>query len=161
MNGIGGGLFDPAGNATRAQIVTMLYRLEGEPEVTGANPFSDVAEGCFYDKSTAWASAEGIVLGYGGGIFAPDDLITREQAATILYRYAEYKGVDTEAMGADTSTLSYTDVFTISEFARPAMHFCIAAGVINGDGNGYLRPSDNASRAEVAAMFQRLCDAIS
>ncbi|MBR6311920.1 MAG: S-layer homology domain-containing protein [Oscillospiraceae bacterium] len=161
MNGIGGGLFDSAGKATRAQIVTMLYRLEGEPEVSGANPFSDVAEGCFYDKSTAWASAEGIVLGYGGGIFAPDDLITREQAATILYRYAEYKGVDTEAMGADTNTLSYTDVFTISEFARPAMHFCIAAGVINGDGNGYLRPSDNASRAEVAAMFQRLCDAIS
>ncbi|MBR5114404.1 MAG: S-layer homology domain-containing protein [Oscillospiraceae bacterium] len=159
MNGIGGGLFDPAGTATRAQIVTMLYRLEGEPAVSGGNPFSDVPEGSFYYKSTAWANAEGIVLGYGDGVFAPDDLITREQAATILYRYAKYKGVDTDAMSANTNTLSYTDVFTISDFARPAMHFCIAIGVINGN-NGYLRPADTATRAELAAMFQRFCDAV-
>ena len=159
MNGIGGGLFDPAGTATRAQIVTMLYRLEGEPMVAGDNPFTDVPADSFYYKSTAWASAEGIVNGYGDGIFAPDDLITREQAATILFRYAKYKGVDTDALSANTNTLSYTDVFTISEFARPAMHFCIAIHVLNGY-DGYLRPQDTAARTEVAAMFQRLCDVI-
>ena len=159
MNGIGGGLFDPAGTATRAQIVTMLYRLEGEPAVDGDNPFTDVPADSFCYKSTAWASAEGIVNGYGDGIFAPDDLVTREQAATILYRYAKYKGVDVDALSANTNTLSYTDVFTISDFARPAMHFCIAIHVLNGY-DGYLRPQDTAARAEVAAMFQRLCDAI-
>ena len=156
MNGVGGDRFTPAAATSRGMIVTILWRLEGKPAVTGANPFDDVTAGKYYENAVIWAAANGIVDGYGDGKFGPDDDITREQMAAILYRYANFKGYDI-SVGENTNILSYTDAERISAYAIPAMQWTCGEGLIQGDG-GKLMPLGNATRAQVAAILHRFCE---
>ena len=155
MEGTGGTLFQPAVTTTRGMIVTMLYRLEGEP-AAGQSTFTDVAAGAWYTSAVAWASANGIVEGYGNDRFGPDDTITREQMAAILYRYAQYKGYDVTA--SDGSLSGYTDAGQVSAWAQTAMVWANAKGLITGTGAAVLNPLGNASRAEVAAILMRFVE---
>jgi len=149
--------FSPAASTSRGMIVTILYRLEGEPEVTGAATFTDVKAGAYYEKAVIWAEKNGIVNGYGDGRFGPDDNITREQMAAILYRYSKFKGYDV-SVGENTNILSYKDALSISEYAVPAMQWACGAGLIRGDDTGSLLPVKNATRAESAAILHRFCE---
>ncbi|MCD8049107.1 MAG: S-layer homology domain-containing protein [Clostridia bacterium] len=158
MNGTGGTTFEPDTATTRAMIVTILYRLEGEPKVNTAAAFTDVAAGDWYADAVAWAAENGIVLGYGDETFGANDVITREQTAAILYRYANYKSTDT-SVGEDTNILSYTDADEISEYAIPAMQWAVGTGLVNGKGNNTLDPQGGATRAETAAMLMRFIEA--
>lgn len=142
MNGVSATQFAPNGTLTRGMVVTVLARLSGETVTSTGDKW--------YADGQAWAVANGV--SDGTNMTAN---ITREQLATMLYRYAVLKGIDTNKFTENTNTLSYTDVFTISDWATSGMHFCIAAGVVNGD-NGMLYPTNTATRAEAAAMFQRL-----
>ena len=157
MNGVGDGKFAPNGITTRAQVVTMLWRLEGSPAYVGMSEFSDVDNEQWYGPAIRWASAEGIVNGYDDGRFGANDAVTREQLVTILYRYAQYKKMDV-SVGEDTNILSYDDAFDVSEWAIPAMQWACGSGIVNGiDKNGtlMLAPSDASTRAVVATMFWR------
>ena len=155
MNGVGDGRFDPAGTTTRAMIVTILYRLEGEPSVETENPFVDVLNGIWYTDPIIWAAENGIVNGYGDGVFAPMDNITREQLATMLYRYAEYKGYNVKK-SADLSV--FADARDVSSWALAAMRWANAEGLINGKTPTALAPRDNAKRAEAAAILMRFIE---
>ena len=157
MNGVGDGLFAPSGTTSRAMIVTILYRLENEPEVTGENPFTDVEDGKWYTDAVIWAAENKIVEGYGNGKFKSNDDITREQLATILYRYAQSKGWG--FTGAWMFLLDYPDASEISSWADEAMHWCVMNGIINGK-DGKLVPGGDASRAEAATMLMRYCTKI-
>lgn len=148
--------FAPHTAMTRGMLVTVLYRLEGEPAVTGTNPFDDVERGRYYENAVIWAAENELVGGYGNGKFGPDDDISREQMAAILWRYAKYKGIDVR-VGEDTNILSYNDVASVSEYAIPAMQWACGAGLINGD-NGNLMPQGNAERCQVAAILHRFCE---
>ena len=152
MNGVGNNMFDPQGTTTRAMIVTILYRLEGQPDVSGSSPFDDVASGQWYTDAVIWANANGIVLGYGNGKFGPNDLITREQFAAIMYRYANFKGYDT-SKAADLS--GYTDAGSISGYAVEAMKWANAENLITGRTATTLVPRGEATRAEAAAILMR------
>ena len=138
-------------------IVTILYRLEGEPAVTTANPFDDVASGKWYTDAVIWASANKIVEGYGNGKFGPEDDITREQMAAILWRYAKYKGYDM-TNAADLS--KFSDNGQISTWAQAAMSWSNANELINGKGGGILDPKGDAERCQVAAILHRFCESI-
>ena len=153
MNGVDDTHFAPNSALTRGMIVTILYRMEGEPASATTGTFSDVAAGAWYSKAVEWAAANGIVNGYDNGKFGPNDNITREQLVTILYRYAQFKGMDV-SVGEETIILSYNDAFGIAEYAIPAMQWACGAGLINGD-NGNLMPKGNATRAQVAAIIDR------
>ena len=157
MNGVGNGKFDPTGATSRAMIVTILYRLENEPEVTGENPFDDVADGQWYTNAVIWAAENKIVEGYGNGKFDPNGDITREQLATILYRYAQTKGQGFQGMWM--FLLDYPDASEISSWADEAMHWMVMQGIINGK-DGKLVPGGDASRAEAATMLMRYCTKI-
>lgn len=159
MNGVGGGKFAPNDPTTRAMIVTILYRLEGSPAVSEAAPFSDVAAGQWYADAVAWASANDIVKGFPDGTFKPDELITREQFVTILYRYAQFKGYDV-SVGQDTNILSFNDAFEVSDWANAAVCWAVGAGLMQGDDKGNLNPQAPASRAEAAALFQRFAEKV-
>jgi len=155
MDGIGNDLFGTDNTMTRAMLVTILYRLEGEPVVGGTQSFDDVARNTWYTYAVKWAADNGIVLGYGD-VFKPMDNITREQLAAILYRYAQYKGYDMTA-GENTNILSYTDALSISEYAMPAMQWACGEGILTGN-NGMLNPQGFATRSEAAAMLMRFCE---
>ena len=160
MNGITDTLFSPDGTTTRAQIVTILWRLEGEPAVDYLMQFDDVAADKWYTEAVRWAAAGNIVGGYGDGKFGPGDAITREQMAAILYRYCRYKGIDV-SVGEDTNILSYTDAFDIREYAIPAMQWACGSGVISGIADGddmKLDPCGSAKRAQVATILWRFCE---
>ena len=162
MNGLSADLFAPNGTTTRAQIVTILWRLEGKPVVNYAMSFNDVAADQWYTEAVRWAAAEGIVLGYSDAEFAPNVAITREQMAAILYRYCQYKEIDV-SVGEDTNILSYTDAFDVHSWAMEAMQWACGAGVVGGiaDGNGMkLDPTGTATRAQVATMLWRFCEEI-
>ena len=153
MKGTGDNTFSPYGNTTRGMIVTILYRLEGMPEArTGG--FMDVGEGQYYSEAVAWADRNNIVSGYGDGKFGPENNITREQLAVILMNYARFKGYNVTEK-ADLSM--YTDVDSISGYAKDAMAWANAAGLIQGSGTE-LMPGGNAQRAQVAAIFQRFIE---
>ena len=152
-------LFAPADTLSRAMAVTMLWRLAGKPYLDYALSFRDVRSGEWYTPAVRWAAAEKIVEGYAPDCFAPTENVTREQLATILYRYAKAKGLDPDKLAADTNTLSYTDVFEVSDWAAPGMHFCLALGIVT-DENGMLYPANAVSRVEAACMVQRFCEAI-
>ncbi len=158
MSGTSADTFSPETATTRGMIVTILYRLEGEPEISGSCAFDDVKSGWYYENAIAWAAANGIVSGYDNGLFGPDDAITREQLATILYRYAQYKGLDV-SVGGDTNILSYNDALDISEYAVPAMQWLCGEGIMSGS-DGNLMPMGNATRAQVAAFLHRFCENI-
>lgn len=154
MNGTADNTFSPKANTTRGMVVTVLYRLENQPSTSAAS-FTDVASGAYYANAVAWANANGIVSGYGSGKFGPNDKITREQLAAILYRYAQYKKYDVS--GAN-SLDGYTDVQSVSSYAVPALQWANAAGVVTGKSGSKLDPKGNATRAEVAAMLMRFCE---
>ena len=147
--------FEPDGEMTRAMLVTVLYRLEGQPKPTTENPFSDVAAGTWYTDAVIWAAENKIVNGIGGDLFDPDGSVTREQMAAILYRYSVFKGL-TMAQGAFAMT--YPDEAGISAYALEAMRWANAEKLINGtelDGTVYLDPQGSATRAQVAAILMR------
>ena len=159
MNGVSETDFAPHAATSRSMIVTILYRLEGEPVVDDAMDFTDVAGDAYYAEAVRWAASEGIVGGYGGGLFGSDDAVTREQLAVILYRYAVYKGYDV-SIGEDTNILSYADFADLSEYAIPAMQWACGSGIVNGTSESTLTPQGEATRAQVAAMLMRFCEAI-
>ena len=159
MNGVSETDFAPHATTSRSMIVTILYRLEGEPVVDDAMDFTDVAGDAYYAEAVRWAASEGIVGGYGGGLFGSDDAVTREQLAVILYRYAVYKGYDV-SIGEDTNILSYADFADLSEYAIPAMQWACGAGIVNGTSESTLTPQGEATRAQVAAMLMRFVEAI-
>ena len=159
MNGVSETSFAPHATTSRCMLVTILYRLEGEPVVDYAMDFTDVAEGEWYTEAVRWAASESIVGGYGGGLFGTNDAVTREQLAAILYRYAAYKGYDV-SIGEDTNILSYDDFADLSEYAIPAMQWACGAGIVNGTSESTLTPQGEATRAQVAAMLMRFCESI-
>ena len=149
MNGVGEFKFEPNGLLTRAMMVTILYRLDGEGEYA-AHPFTDVAKDTWYDEAVAWGYATGVVKGTSATTFSPDDYVTREQAATLLYRYAEYCGEDVSAMG---SLMGFEDAKQISSFARDAMRWAVGEGIVNGRSETVLEPLGTATRAEIAKIL--------
>ena len=159
MNGLTTTQFAPGGTTTRAQIVTILWRLEGEPYTYNSMSFNDVAQGKWYTEAVRWAAANGIVDGYNATSFGPNDSITREQMVAILWRYCQFRGIDV-SVGENTNILSYTDAFSVHSWAMEAMQWACGAGVIGGiaDGNSMkLDPTGTATRAQVATMLQRFC----
>ena len=152
MAGTAADVFAPNATTTRAMIVTILYRLEGSPAVTGTSAFVDVPAGQWYTDAVNWAAANQIVKGTSATTFAPNDSITREQMAAILYRYAQYKGYDVTKK-ADLS--GYSDNGQVSAYAKDALAWANAAKLINGVTNTTLAPQGNATRAQVAAILMR------
>ena len=153
MNGTSKNLFSPSSAATRGMLVTILYRLENEPKCFGGVTFPDVAPGAYYEKAVIWASQNSIVSGYTDETFRPDAPVTREQLASILYRYTRYRGLDVSA--GETADLSgYADVRAISDYALPAMRWACGVGILQGS-NGKLQPSGLAARSQLAAMLHR------
>lgn len=158
MNGVSSRAFAPNANLTRGMLVQILYNLEGKPKGTAAN-FSDVQADTWYAEAVGWAASNKVVTGYADGTFRPNAAVTREQAAAILYRYAQSKGIDV-SVGENTNILSYVDVQQASEYAIPALQWAVGAGVLNGKNGGRLAPTGTATRAEIAAIMQRWCENI-
>ena len=157
MDGVSDARFAPDGTVTRAQLVTILWRLDGGPAVNYLLPFTDVAEGEWYTEAVRWAASEGIVNGVSDTEFAPGADVTREQFAAILYRYAQYKGYDV-SIGESTNILSFTDFDAVSEYAVSALQWACGEGVITGVTESTLVPQGTATRAQAAAMLQRFCE---
>ena len=156
MNGVSATQFNPNGTASRAQIVTILWRLAGEPSaLTGA--FTDVPAGEYYSTAVAWASRQGIVTGVGNNRFEPNSNITREQLAVILYRYAQDAGYSTTASGSITG---YYDYARVNGYARTALQWAVGTGLITGTSSTTLSPQDTATRAQVATILMRFCENI-
>ena len=157
MAGTSSTTFAPEMTTTRSMIATILWRLEGSPEVDYAMTFEDVEAGSWYSEAVRWAASEGIVAGYGNNQFGSNDPITREQMAAMLYRYAQYKGYEV-SVGENTNILSYTDFADLSEYAIPAMQWAVGSGIITGTSASTLSPGGNATRAQVAAILMRFCE---
>ena len=158
MAGTSATTFAPDVTTSRAMIATILWRMAGSPVVNYAMNYTDVAQGQWCSEAIRWATSEGVVTGYGNGLFGTNDPITREQLATMLWRYAQTKGYDV-SIGENTNILSYTDVADLSEYAIPAMQWAVGAGIINGTGDGStLTPQGQATRAQAAVMLQRFCE---
>lgn len=151
MNGVGGNRFSPDATVTRAMVVTILWRMEHEPDGSGKSPFCDVADGSWYSDAVIWASENGIVYGYGNGKFGPDDAVTREQLAAILYRYAKYIGRST---GDSADLSSFHDADAVSDYAGDAMRWAVAESLIRGM-DAMLLPQGWATRAQIAAIIHR------
>lgn len=164
MSGYGNGIFKPNADTTRAMITVMLWRLNDSPVVNYLLDFEDVEEGQWYTEAIRWAKSEGIAEGYGNGFFGTNDAITREQMVTILWRYAQHKGIDV-SVGEDTNILSYDDAFDVAEYAIPAMQWACGSGMVQGmndpDGEGMiLAPESKGTRAQIATMMMRFCTEI-
>lgn len=158
MAGTSGSAFSPEGATTRGQIVTILWRMAGSPVVNYAMDFEDVDPAAYYGEAVRWAVSEGVVGGYGNGLFGANDPITREQFAVMLYRYAQHEGCDV-SIGEDTNILSYADAFDVSEYAVSALQWACGAGIISGTGDGNtLTPQGQATRAQAAVMLMRFCE---
>lgn len=153
MDGVDSGVFSPNTATTRGMVVTILYRLAGEPTVRGGNDFADVAENTWYTDPVAWASNAGIVNGTSATTFSPDAPVTREQFAAMLYRYMDYIGED---VSASANLSRYADASSVSPYAEGAMSWAVAEGIINGRTTTTLEPAGNCTRAEVAAMIARV-----
>lgn len=159
MSGVGGGSFSPGQPTTRGMLVTILYRMEGEPEYenTGTIRFTDVNDDAWYAKGVYWAAENGIVKGVGDGRYLPEDPVTREQMAAIFHRYAGYKGYDVTAQG-DLS--AFTDAASVGDWAREALIWAVDKGLINGMGDGTVNPRGTATRAQTAAILMRFCETV-
>lgn len=158
MTGIGDNKFAPGDTICRAQFATILYRLSGSQPVPYTNLFPDVPDGTFYTTPVLWAAQENVnvITGYENGFFGPNDIITREQLATMLYRYAEYRKLDT---GTTADLSGYPDAASVADFAKEAMAWAVGVGIITGD-QGNLNPQGESSRAVCATMVQRFCDSV-
>ena len=153
MQGVGGSRFAPDSTLTRAMVAQILYNLEERPDGS-ATPFADVKADAWYADAVRWAADAEIVQGYGPDRFGPENPVTREQLAQMLYRYAAHRGDD---LTADSSALAaFTDRVSVSDWAEQAMAWAVSQGLISGKGNGILDPDGTATRAEVAAIFMRL-----
>ncbi len=157
MQGVAADQFAPDVPLTRAMLVTILLRLDGTSTMGGENPFTDVPEGQWYSDAVIWASANGIVTGYGNGLFGPMDLITREQLAAILYRYASFRGYDVSA-AENNNLIYYADAADVSDWAKKAMQWAVGSFLIQGDDKNNLLPAKGATRAETAAILMRFCE---
>ncbi len=155
MNGVSETRFDPASPLTRGMIVTILYRTEGEPDVPYAGTFDDVPSGEWYTAGVEWAASKGIVKGYGDGTYGAKDLITREQLAAILYRYAEFRGYPIR-----TAALSAADGGDVSGWAAENVNWAAANSILKTDGEGKIRPTEPASRAEIAAAIRAFLEGV-
>lgn len=151
MTGLEGGVFGPYEPVTRATVITVLWRLEGSPEVSVEEPFTD-AEEDWYAVQAAWAKGTGVATGYADGSFGGRDLVTREQLACFLYRYAAYKG---EPLAAGALGL-FKDAETVSPWAEEAVRHAVGLGVLQGSDLGTLEPQGIANRAALAVMLQRM-----
>ena len=158
MNGTTATTFAPNEPLTRGMLVAILYRAEGEPAVNKSIPFSDVDANAYYSNAVVWAQQNGIVNGVTENEFAPENNITREQIAAIMFRFAKYKGYDV-SVGESTNILSYTDAESISEYAISAMQYVVGSGLMKGKTETTINPQDNATRAEIAAILQRFLEA--
>ncbi len=156
MNGTSETLFSPADKLSRAMLVTILYRLDGSPEAADGD-FSDVESGSWYEDAVNWADENGIVNGYGDGTFGPDDDITREQMAAVLYRYAACEGYSLAASGG---LAGFADASSVSAYAEKAVEWAVGSGLISGRGDGILDPAGTATRAEVAQILMNFCENI-
>ena len=154
FSGTDSSTFSPDASMTRAMLVTVLYRLEGQPAVTGSSSFADVKSGVYYERAVIWAAANGIVTGTGSASFSPDAKVTREQLAAILYRYAQYRKLDTSA---NAKLNGFSDADNVSGYASAALGWAVAEGLVNG-ASGRLMPKGNATRAQVAAIFHRFVE---
>ena len=158
MAGTSATTFAPDATTSRSMIATILWRMAGSPVVNYAMNYTDVAQGQWCSEAIRWATSEGIVGGYGNGLFGTNDPITREQFAAMLYRFAQEQGYDV-SIGENTNILSYTDVADLSEYAISAMQWAVGAGIINGTGDGStLSPHGQATRAQAAVMLMRFCE---
>lgn len=153
MSGTGEGRFSPTMITTRGMIVTVLYRLEGSPKGAAA-PFDDVAQDAYYAAATGWAAANGVVIGYDNGRFGPEDPVTREQMATILYRYAQYKEYDATVSG---DAAAFADYAAVSSYAVAAMDWAVGTKLMSGVGENRLNPGGSATRAELAMLLMNFC----
>ena len=155
MNGTTTTTFEPESNLTRAQTAMVLWRIAGSPnsDNVGKTPFTDVPAGSWYTAAVNWCSENKIVNGIGDGLFAPDDQITREQIVTILYRFAKFRGLDV----GDTTDLAkkFTDAARVSDYAKEALSWAVAVGIINGMPDNTIAPQNSATRAEVATIIMR------
>ena len=158
IDGVTEDTFEPKANVTRAVLIEALWRAEGRPEAESTGLFTDVAEDNAFAGAIAWAKETGIANGYDDGRFGIDDVVTREQTAAFLYRYAQYKKMDV-SVGEDTNILSFDDIDTASEYAIPALCWACGADILRGDGNGCLRPADTVTRAELSAQLNRFIEA--
>ena len=157
MNGTGADRFSPQLTTSRAMIVTILYRMEGSPAVSGGAAFTDVSAGQWYSDGVAWAGANGIVTGYTGGAFGPSDPITREQLAAILFRYARYKGYD---VSAQAQLSGYSDAGQVAAYAAESMRWAVGSGLITGTSAATLSPAGSATRAQAAVILARFCQSL-
>ncbi len=157
MDGVGDGQFAPNATTTRAQLVTILYRLAGEPDVSGDVAFTDVADGLWYTNAVTWAAQNGIVNGISETEFSPSGDLTREQLATILYRYAEGMGYDVSA-SADLS--GFPDAGDIQDYATEALSWAVAEGLLQGFEDDSLQPQSTATRAQIATILMRFCETV-
>ena len=153
INGVSDRLFAPYEPLSRAMLVTILYRMDGEQAVSGSSTFTDVVKGSWYDKAVAWASANGIVTGYDANRFGPNDSVTRQQMASILWRYAKYKSLDVASNGAVMP--DFPDRSQIASWAGEAVSWAYSRGVMGGRSDGRLDPNGKATRAEAAVMLYR------
>ena len=156
MSGMSEDIFAPNTPLTREMLAVVLYNLEGQPESTGVNAFADVKADMWYTDAILWANENGIVAGYDNGAYGVGDFITREQFATILYRYAQFKGYDTTQGGM--AVREFSDYENISDYARPAMAWAVNAGIMSGNDDGTLNPQGKATRAEAATMLMNFCE---
>ena len=157
LKGVAADKFAPEAEMSRAMFVTVLYRLEGEQKAALANPFSDVAKDAWYEDAVIWAYSKGIVTGVSAQEFAPNQNVTREQMAAILYQYARYKGCD---MSKTADLSQYSDSDEVSAWALTAVKWANGASVVNGVSENALSPKTTATRAQAAAMFMRFCENI-
>lgn len=153
MDGVGGGHFAGERNLSRAQLAQILYNLSGKAASSGSTSFTDVPAGEWYFSAVSWAAQNGIVSGYSNGTFGPNDGITREQLAVMLWRYA--------GQPASSGTLNFSDASQASDYALQALRWAVENGILSGNSNGNLNPGGFATRAEVASIIMRFCENVS
>lgn len=158
MTGVTESTFDPDGLVTRAMAVTTLYRIAGQPQVEDSSSFTDLTQD-WYKNAVTWAEAAGVTRGVTETTFAPDTVISREQLVTMLYRFAEYAGVDV-SVGERADLSGYADADAVSAYALPAMRWACGAGIIQGAGENDLQPAASGSRAVLATVLMRYCESI-
>ena len=154
MTGVANDRFAPNATLSRAMMVTILYRLEDQPQVSGQSDFADVPADTWYTDAVAWATEQGIVNGVENNCFAPNDGLTREQMAVILYRFAQYKGLD---VAADGDLSAFPDGADTAPWATEAMVWAVDTGLIQGAEGGSLAPQGTSTRAQAATVLARLC----
>lgn len=157
MYGVTDDMFAPNTNITRGMFVAVLYRIDGEPKAEKQHSFKDVSQNDYYADAVAWASQNGIVAGYSDEEYMPNETISREQMAAIMYRYVKYKGIDTDET-ENTNILSYDDFGEISEYAVSAMQWSAGSSVMVGRSDETLNPLETTTRAEAAAVFNRIIE---